>query len=136
MEFLEFKNILKPEKRFKTMSIFISNTTAMFVAFIQLTIVFAAGPWPGIPIPDLREPTQDEINSHMPPGWQTCDMELDLTCPNHNIRQDGTPEQIYHQRTRIARLRWLRSTYGNDVMRKDSSFRDYMTKQALGGRRI
>ena len=106
----------------------ISNITAMFVAFIQLTIVFAAGPWPDIPIIDLREPTENELNSHMPPKWQTCDMELDLTCPNYNIIQDGTPEQIYSQRKRIARLRWLRSTYGNEVMRKDSSFKDYMTK--------
>ena len=47
----------------------ISNITAMFVAFIQLTIVFAAGPWPGIPIIDLREPTENELNSHMPPKW-------------------------------------------------------------------
>ena len=55
-------------------------------------------------------------------------MELDLTCPNYNMNRDGTPEQIYSQRRRIARLRWLRSTYGNEVMRKDSSFTDYMTK--------
>ena len=97
-------------------------------AFCQLTIVFAAGPWPGVPIIDLREPTEAELGAHMPREWQTCDMELDLTCPNYNMNRDGTPEQIYSQLRRIARLRWLRCTYGNQVMRQDSSFTEYMTK--------
>ena len=89
--------------------------------------MFAAGPWPGVPIIDLREPTEAELGAHMPHGWQTCDMELDLTCPNYNMNRDGTPEQIYSQLRRIARLRWLRCTYGNQVMRQDSSFTEYIT---------